>query len=80
MFNLEYAVKLRHREIILNKEADLLVREALAAQPPRQPLYKRTAAALGRRMIAWGEALEARYEQATHMPAEVTLRESVAHE
>jgi hypothetical protein len=73
MFNLEYAVKIHHKEMARSAEEAQLIREAMAAMPPRQPFYRGTLAALGRRMVVWGESLEARYEQATQLPVDIPL-------
>jgi hypothetical protein len=73
MYHLEYAVKIHQKEMARSAEEAQLIREALAALPPRQPFYRGALAALGRRLVTWGKSLETRYARTTHLPADKPL-------
>ncbi len=78
MFNwLEYATRLKQREFVRNAEEAQLIREALAAHENDAPFYYETLAALGRRMAAWGENLQERYDKASQLPLELSPLEHV---
>lgn len=80
MFNyLEYITRLKQKEMFRNAEEAQLIQEALAARENDDPFYYVTLAALGRRMAAWGESLQERYDSACNMPLELPPLER-AHE
>ena len=80
MFNwLEYATRLKQKELFRNAEEAQLIQEALAAHENDAPFYYETLAALGRRMAAWGESLQERYDSACKLPLELSPLER-AHE
>ena len=80
MFNwLEYATRLKEKELFRNAEEAQLIQEALAAHVNDDPFYYETLAALGRRLAAWGENLQERYDSACKMPLELLPLER-AHE
>jgi hypothetical protein len=80
MFNwLEYVTQLKQKEMFRNAEEAQLIQEALAAHANDDPFYYETLAALGRRLAAWGENLQERYDSACKLPLELPPLES-AHE
>jgi hypothetical protein len=76
-----YAISVRHREAVRNAEAQQLIEEAMAVYEREKgsSLYYRAMAALGRRMAAWGESLQERYDRASQLPLELSPLER-AHE
>lgn len=72
MFNwLEHATRIKEREFVRNAEEQQLIREAMAAHQKDDPFYYQTLAALGRRLSAWGEQLQERYDHVSEMPLEL---------
>jgi hypothetical protein len=51
----------RHRELLREAERNRLVRQALAGRERPQRFYCRALTWLGRRLVAWGWHLQARY-------------------
>jgi len=77
---LEYAIQLKHKEMLQNVEAQQLIKEALAARHKGQPFYYEALAALGRRLTAWGERLQDHYDSARQMPLELPPLERARYE
>ena len=66
-----YVVQIKPAERVLNAEAHQLIQEALAARRPDERFYYKALAALGRRLIVWGEWLQNQYDAARHTPLEL---------
>ncbi len=77
---LEYATRMKQTEHIRNAEEWQLIQEALAARPHHAPFYYEALAALGRRLMAWGEQLQERYDSARQMPLELLPLEPAPYE
>jgi len=69
----------RYRELRRNAEAEQLIREAMAAEDAHRqhftPFYYEQLAALGRRLSAVGEDLQARFGDDGSLPLENLSRE-----
>jgi hypothetical protein len=59
----------RHKDLLREVERDRLVRQALAGRAKRDHLHCRALIWLGRRLVAWGWSLQARYDAAVEVPA-----------
>lgn len=76
---INFVAQEKQREFILNREAEQLVREALAADEAQRqhftPVYYEALAALGRRLTAVGEDLQSRFGDSTPLPMGEVSRE-----